>query len=285
MGLGTVDSNNGLYLSIAGGFIWNRKADKDDPNYATQTYVKADKTEGERAGARYADLDGMIVGVEFRTHDEYGQNLNMTFEANDQRYIISISTNNRYSQDAMKALLNADLTKPIYMKPYDFVGSDKRRAMGISFRQGGEKINLKVDDVPTKEKEWFATAAKKDIRRFFEDLNDWFVAEVEEKVCPQFSALPPKKVEKKTEKKVEKEEEIQESKAVAKATPLKMKQALKKYISENYEGQTLPALGKEELIQWYELSMAEEELPFEDQDDADAEVEGDDLDDELSKLL
>ena len=64
-----------------------------------------------------------------------------------------------------------------------------------------------------------------------------------------------------------------------------MKQALKKYISENYEGQTLPALGKEELIQWYELSMAEEELPFEDQDDADAEVEGDDLDDELSKLL
>jgi hypothetical protein len=284
MGLGTVDSNNGLYLSIAGGFIWNRKADQSDPNYAVQAFVKADKTEGERAGARYADLDGMVVGVEFRTHDEYGQNLNMTFEANDQRYIISISTNNRYSQDAMKALLNADLTKPIYMKPYDFVGKDKRRAMGISFRQGGEKIDLRVDNVPTKEKEWFATAAKKDIRRFFEDLNDWFVAEVEEKVCPQFGALPPKAKPEAPTKKVAKEEKAAPKEEVAKATPLKMKQALKKYIEENYEGQTLPSLGKEELVTWYNLSVEMEDLPFEDEDDSD-EVDSDDLDDQLSKLL
>ena len=60
MGLGTVKESNGMYLSLGGGFIWNRKAGKEDPNYATQTYQRKDETEGIRAGARYADLTGKL---------------------------------------------------------------------------------------------------------------------------------------------------------------------------------------------------------------------------------
>jgi hypothetical protein len=61
-----------------------------------------------------------------------------------------------------------------------------------------------------------------------------------------------------------------------------MKKALKEYIAENYEGETLPKLSKEDLKVWYDLAQADEELPFSD-DSADV-AEGD-LDDQLASLL
>jgi len=303
-GLSSVNDSRGLYLSIAGGYIWNRKADKLDPDYGEQTFTRVDKTEGVRAGARYADLTGMVVGVEFKTHPEYGESINVTIDSNENRYIISISTNNRFSQDMMKCLLVMDLEKELFMKPYDFVGSDKKRAMGISFRQDGEKIPLRVENALTKEKDWFKTADKKAIRRFFEDLTEWFVAEVEEVVIPQFGAKPsaPKAepAESDTEDEVEEETPKAKTKVKAKAevevepetkekvadevSPLKMKKALKAYITENYEGEELPKLSREELVIWYNLSLETEELPFE-LWTVDAEVDKDDLDKQLNFLM
>lgn len=304
MGLGTVNNSTGIYLSIAGGFIWNRKADKSDPNFAKQTFTRVDKTEGVRQGAQYADLDGKIVAVAFRTHDEYGESINITIDSEGERYIVSISTNNRYSQDMMKFLLKGDLKKPIFMKPYDFVGKDKKRAMGISFRQDGEKITLRTDDAPSKESDWFKSATKKEIRRFFEDLNDWYVAEIEEKVCPQFGDLPtlegkPKVEEEEEEEQEEAQEEAQETQEEAQeetpevesndekpeATALQMKKALRAFIKENYEGKTLPKLSKSDLLIWYNLSLEEEELPFEIEDADAAEVPKNDLDGQLDLLI
>lgn len=188
-GLGTVkEGGRSTFLTIAGGFIWDRKADKSNPNYATQEFNRADGTVGERAGARYADLTGNISKVEFRTHPQYGENVNVTITANGEAFILSVSTNNRYSQDLMKALLNADLSQSIFIKPYDFIGKDKKRAMGISFRQNGEKINLRVEGAPTQSGEWFKTAGSKNIKRFFEDLNEWYVNEVTAKVVGNISA-------------------------------------------------------------------------------------------------
>lgn len=305
MGLGTVNESKGLYLSIAGGFIWNRKADKSDPNYATQDYSRADGTTGTRSGARYADLTGKVVGVRFRTHDEYGDSINVTIDSGGDRYVVSISTNNRYSQDMMKALLKADLSKDIFIKPYDFVGDDKKRAMGISFRQDGEKINLRIDNAPSKEKEWFKTASKKEIRRFFEDLTDWYVAEIEEKVISQMDAELPEIAKKdkpglgassETESKpIEGNEEVDETPEdetptpketeKPKVSPLKMKRALKAYIGENYEDKSLPTLSKEDLVKWFELCQQGEELPFEEESTSSAEVPASDLDSQLDALI
>lgn len=299
-GLGTVNENNGLYLSVAGGFIWNRKADQSDPNYATQTYQRADKTEGVRAGARYADLTGKVIAVQFRTHEEYGESINVTVAAGEDTFILSISTNNRYSQDLMKALLKMDLEKEIFIKPYDFIGTDKKRAMGITFKQNGTKLDLKIAESPSKEGDWFKTASKKEIKRFFEDLNDWFVAEVEAKVIPALpeikkddssdnssedtrddsedQAETPKAEVKKEAPKAEVKKET--PKEEVSLTPLKMKAALKSYIEENYPGKELPKLDKDGVVTWYNLSQAMEELPFEDL----AEVSQDDIDSQLDAL-
>ena len=91
----------------------------------------------------------------------------------------------------MKALLNADLSQPLFVKPYDFVGKDKKTAMGISFRQNGEKIALRVEGSPSQPGEWFKSAGSKNIKRFFEDLNEWYVNEVTNKVVGKTLSVAP----------------------------------------------------------------------------------------------
>ena len=317
MGLGSVKEGSGAtFLSIAGGYIWDKKAEKTDPNFATQDYEKADKSVGTRQGARYADLTGKVVMVEFKTHQEYGESVNVTVDAGGERYVISISTNNRYSQDMMKALLKADMSKELFIKPYDFTGADKKRAQGISFRQDGEKLDLKNTDAPSQEAEWFKTTDKKKIKRFFEDLSDWYVAEVEASVIPGFAPLERKEPKAKVAKPVaeeeipddcgyeqEEEEEREAAKPVtakpvtaasepaktelpAVATPLKMKKELRTYIAENYEGQELPDLSKEDLVKWYALCIKEEELPWDAVEVSQGnEVSAEELDEQLSKLM
>jgi hypothetical protein len=292
-GLGSVQVNTGVFLSLAGGFIWNRKIQEGGDNYKTQKFTRKDGTEGERKGGQYADLTGKVVACEFKTHDEYGESVNVTVEANGESYIVSISTNNRYSQDMMKALLKMDFSENVYMKPYDFTDAKtKKRVHGISFKQGGVKLEIRNDDAPSKEKEWFGTASRKEMKRFFEDLSDWFVAQVEEKVIPQLSKAvqaPKSGLGTSIESTQVQEEPTAEAEApVADASkaisPIKMKKALKEYIAENYGDETLPKLSKEDLKVWYELSLDSEELPFPETVGA-AEVSDGDLDKEIDALL
>ena len=311
-GLGKVKSGDGTFLVIAGGFIWDKKQGPNHECYAEQDYEKQDKTTGVRTGAQYGDLTGKVTKVAFRTHAEYGESINVSFLAGGENYIISISTNNRYSQDMMKALLVMDLEKTLVVKPYDFIGSDKKRAQGISFKQDGEKLSLKVE-VPEdqqRDEAWFKKADKKQIKRFFEDLNEWFVAEVEEKVVPFIKDVvqdedpteDPGKTkqhkedeesEKKPETKKPETKKVEEKPEVStttetKATPLAMKKVLRAYISENYEGETLPDLSPEDLVKWYQLALDVEELPFEDlreMEEEEGELSQDELDSQLNSLM
>lgn len=299
MGLGTVKEVKNMYLSIAGGYIWDRKAESTNPNYATQDFSRADGTVGTRLGARYADLTAKILGVEFRVHEKFGESVNITTEAGGDRFIIAISTNNQYSQCFMKALLLMDLDKDLYMKPYDFTGTDGKRAQGISFRQDGVKIDLKEVTLPKefiKEKEFWKTSDKKKIKRFFEDLSDYFIGEVEAKVCSQLTSIPPpqKKEVVAEESQPEEAKEVAQSDEAAsgvtseeiaeesRPSQIKMKKAIKTYISENYdEDEVMPNLSKEEVVVWYDLALAEEELPF----PIEGEVAGNELDDALAALI
>ena len=41
-----------------------------------------------------------------------------------------------------------------------------------------------------------------------------------------------------------------------------MKRAIKAYIDENYEGQEMPQLSKQEVGEWYDLVQLDQELPL-----------------------
>jgi len=187
MALGSVKESNKTYLTVAGGRIWNRKADESDPNYASQDYTTIDGDVKQRTGAMYADLTSTIELVEFRTHDQYGDSINITFTDD---YILSIGMNNPNAQGIMKALHLIDLTKPLYLRPYEFEDKvTKKRVRGIYFEQDGEKVNLRdfkvTDKKLQKDESFYKTATKKQIKRFFEDLDDYLRAEVEANVIPK----------------------------------------------------------------------------------------------------
>jgi len=292
MAKGSVNDNNGTFLGVAGGFFWNRKADESDPDYAEQEYTKADKSTAVRKGARYADLMGMVVDVQFRTHDEYGESINVTIEDEGDRDIISISVENRNATDLMRALLLADLSKPLFIKPYDFIDKSKKRKAGLSCRQDGKKIDLREVEFPSelnKEVAWFGTASKKEMKRYFEDIAEHLAKRVKNEICSQFkkeeSDTPPAstKAQKPTKTEAPKEKEATQ------ITPLKMKKEIQAYIKENYPDKEMPKLNKEQVLEWYDLVRQMEELPFpeesEESDLGDAEVSSGDLESQLDNLL
>lgn len=305
MGLGTVNKNNTTYLVIAGGFIWNKSAGKDNPHYATQEWVNAKGETQERVGAKYSYISGIVKNVFFKTHENYGEALYVVIEDDGESFTLNIKTNTANSQHMMKALLLADLTKPIFITPYDFVGSDNRRAQGVSFKQDGEKIDLKRFDIIKEfgsewktEKSFWSSTNKKKYTRWLEDLSDRFVAEVEEKIIPSLGEAGNKgevnvKNSEPKEVVVKKQEPtFKEKPNSPKVTPLKMKKFLKEYVSENYEDKELPTLSKEELKVWYSLAINMEELPFEkvtqdqefDEGVKDSEVDEDDIQAQLDAL-
>ena len=180
MGLQSRDESagqgNATFLGVAGGYIWDKSAGKDHPSYKTQEYAKLEGEVGVRAGARYDSLAGNVVGVEFADHEQYGESVRVTVDSKGEIFIVSIGTNNRYSQDMLKVLLKMDFSKPILMKPYDFTDKVKnKRVQGISFKQDGDKIALRNDSAPFESAEFFKTATQKKKKRFFEDLTEWFV--------------------------------------------------------------------------------------------------------------
>ena len=198
MGLQSRDDSAGqgkaTFLGVAGGYIWDKSAGKDHPSYKTQEYAKLEGEVGTRAGARYDSLAGNVVGVEFADHEQYGESVRVTVDSKGEVFIVSIGTNNRYSQDMLKVLLKMDFSKPILMKPYDFQDKVKnKRVQGISFKQDGEKIALRNDDAPFESAEFFKTATQKKKKRFFEDLTEWFVDAV--KVLLEGTTFLPRSVQ------------------------------------------------------------------------------------------
>ena len=315
MGLGTTsEAQNGLFLAIAGGFIWDRKADGSHPQFKTQEYEFSGETK-VRKGAQYADFTGNVSRVEIK-NGQFGEQLLVTMESGGENYIFSLGTNSRNSQNFFSALLVMDLTQPLYLKPYDFEGKDQatkkptgKRVVGINFMQGGQKLDLRaVEGVPTAGDEIYKSGNNKKIKRWFEDLNDWYVEQVTEKIVPQLIASTPSaqkvagpiggspgsvppKVEAKVEEKIAGPIGGSPGSVPPKAvTPIRMKKFLKQYITENYgEDETLPKLSKEELVAWYDLAQDEQELPFPSGEVSEqvqqAEVPKDDLASQLGNLL
>jgi len=298
MGLGSVKdsgSENGTFLVIAGGFIWNKKADKSDPNYTTQEWVNQDKETKVREGAQYANLTGRIISAWTKTHEQYGEALYVKLDSDGEIYVLNIKTNSGNSQQMMKAMLLMDLDKDIFINPYDFVDkTSKKRVQGISFKQDGEKIDLKRYDAGADwktEKDFWLPSNKKRYMRWLEDFSDFLISEIEEKIVSELDIRNPKEKKDDVPKVAEKQEVVElkkEETATETLTPLKMKKALKEYIKENYPENELPTLTKEEVKVWYDLSQDMEELPFENEfaesNESESEVDEDDIQAQLDAL-
>lgn len=310
-GLGQVTESGVIFLGIAGGFVWDKKADESHGAYSEQKFSRVDGTEGVRKGAKYADITGKIVEIKFPVHQQYGEHINLTIDAGDDRYIVALKIGNRYSQDIMKGILLGDIEKPFRIKPFAFPDKENptKIVQGCNIFQDAEKIDLKGLEVIKPEgctsdedvKNFFKTATPKKRDRYFDDLNEWLKAEILEEVVSGMPEAPRKEGKpavnkpkpaptakpEETESEAEaKATEVVEQEAPKPLTPLKMKQALRAYSAENYEGREIPkTLAGAELIQWYDLSVAGEDLPWSDEEGSDAsEVKPKDISSQLDAL-
>ena len=310
---------NKKFLNFAGGAIWDKKGtDTENEFYEEEEYSKKDGSVGVRKGYKYGDITGQIVGVSIYEGKNF-TTLNVTMKSDAGVFVLSAGKGSNYGTTLAKILLMADLSKPIYLKPYYFINEDnKKLVQGISGRQGhseGQKFDLKQVELTSKPQEWFKGATKKEIRRFYEDQTDELYGILEDEVISKFDSNAkdffkdaadkgkdtapkqeakeevkeepkdeaPKRERRSRRRKQEDEspkEEASESSS-SKVSPIKMKKFLKDYIEENYgEEYTLPKLTKVDLEKWYELALAEEELPIEDNDNDAMPVTTDDVEDQ-----
>jgi len=196
MGFESKQENNTTFLTIAGGLIWNKKADESHPDFQVQEYLTKDNEKKERKGASWQSVTCKVVGVGFNSHDEYGDSIRVSIDVDGESFILSIPDNSRNSQHMMQFLLLGDIKQPVNIRTYDFESNDGTRFYGISFTQNGKKVDLKeirnlYPDKFKKDKAFFATSTKKVKKRYFEDLNDWLIEEVTNKVCVLFEKEKP----------------------------------------------------------------------------------------------
>jgi hypothetical protein len=270
MGLqaGTDDSKgNVTFLSVAGGYIWDKSVEKGHKLFKVQEYAKLEGEVGSRQGARYDALSGIVTDVNFEEHEQYGESIRVSINSEGVGYIISIQTNNRNSQDFMKALLKMNFQKELLIAPYDTNNWSKKqpkRNQGIKFTQGGEKIDLRNDDAPFETKEFFDTASQKKKKRYFDDLTEWFVDKVKELV-DTIEFLSPK-VDEKTE------EEAPEKEAPKKETPKKEKKSKKEKKAKKSKKADEAEDAKEEEQEEGESDPADE-MPDVDDNELDGQLE------------
>lgn len=190
MGLGISTEKRTTYLVIAGGKIWDRKAEKDHPNYMVQEWKDLKGVVNERVGAAYDTLSGKVTDVYTKVHPEYGEALYVTLSDGGEKYTLNIKTNTANSQHMMKALLTMDLSQDILTKPYDYIKGTKRK-VGISFVQNGTELDLYNFKVPKEwetDKDFWKVENRKKYLRWLEDFSDYLVSEIESKVIPKLSS-------------------------------------------------------------------------------------------------
>lgn len=178
------DNAKTTYLSIAGGYIWDKKADSSHPAYKEQEWKDNKGNSNIRKGAAYKSYSGKISDVAFSSHESYGDSLLVTFEDGGEKFVFSVPMNKRNSQDFLKAILKIDLNKEVKVLPYYFE-KDGKTKQGINFYQDNEKVdtfNLELEGFEFKSGDWFAKAKKSQVTMYFLSLTETLQENVEEKI-------------------------------------------------------------------------------------------------------
>lgn len=146
-------------------------------------------------------------------------------------------------------------------------------------------FNMAVDGLERFDKKWSFGV--------FDDTE--FLDEIEE-ISKMVDSLPKKVKEDEEPKSDKKSETSVKSKTkveVEEVSPIQMKKLLRAYIATNYDEDTvLPELSKSDLKKWYELALAEEELPFDEKekeelpvkDSSEDDVDPDEVENEIANL-
>lgn len=130
---------NRKYLSIKLGQLFyptQAPEDKQAQNYTSKITQDSKGNKYNNEGLWFEAIESVIYGVRFYD-TQYGTNINIELA---DGYILSDKIDSRTGTQLMDMLPSIDLSKPVYIKPYDFNGDDGKRVRGILLKQDDVKI-------------------------------------------------------------------------------------------------------------------------------------------------
>jgi len=288
---------NAIYLNIAGGSLWQRKdksgnfVSTDHEDYCEEKYTMSDGEEKTRKGLKYSFIEGTVKGYYFYQGD-YGEMVNVMIDDGEETYTVSAGIDNRFGGDLLKMLITFDPEKDVEITPFDFEG-DRGRVRGCSVKQEGKKLTLLPS--PTEpmglefksseelKKMGSTTIGKKKRDLYFANQTE----EIKELALEAVGHLLSEKKEDSKDDKVadKKEKPVKKSgKKSGKSDILKKhKKRLAAYAEEEYSRELPEDLTDEEIEEWYQLSINDEELPFDKYDQKNEEVEQEETEDDDSE--
>lgn len=143
------------YVSIVGGKI--AVASNEGDSQATRRVAVNPRTKEEKIKYEVLHdfIEGVIEGLSFYKHDEYGEFINITIDG----LTLSVGTGSKYGTSFLERLPLIDLAKPIRITPYSFDDTSGKkqkdgapaRIQGLSITQDGVKLASHYYDPEKKE--------------------------------------------------------------------------------------------------------------------------------------
>lgn len=121
-----------IYLGIVAGKLARRFKLPNENTMERKT------TEGNIVYEEYfKSLDGTLVGLDKRTHEQYGDSLLVYIKGDSQLYCVQMQMSGRYAMNFLKTLPNVDIEKDIELTPFEKQLGEGKTDSTIFVRQDG----------------------------------------------------------------------------------------------------------------------------------------------------
>jgi len=142
MSLGSNTGTAKTYLSVGFGKIRQKQTENKQKVDANTPNAVCRKTQsGSESWALEHDfVSGKIEKIFYKEDKEFGNSFEVTIADAMDTYQLSFTEDSRFWFDFMKKLPNIDLSKEVKITAYDFEDKEKKRRVGISIEQDGNKI-------------------------------------------------------------------------------------------------------------------------------------------------
>jgi len=158
------------YLTIIAGKLSQKVS--EDTDGAIKREYDIDGNKGVKWELRYKNLSGFITWIEFKQSD-YGEMCIVTIEQNWEVDKLTMNTDSRYFSDLGRKISNIDLSKTVFINPYDFEKNGKQ-IRWLDIKQDWEKITDAYYDWETKKtKKGFPAVSDEDKKKY--DSDSWKV--------------------------------------------------------------------------------------------------------------
>ncbi len=202
------------YAKILADGKFHIKCEETDEGAVKRTYKDKDENDvvvWEQVFTSFEDAT--IQSLEIKDGD-YGRVLYIGL---DDDVVISVNTANNFGTDFMKKIPNIDMSKPVTIFPFSFVGDKGKDVKGVSITQEGNKITSFFQekkggktvntngypeiDESKKSEPTAKTAWRKFWKNYFETVDDFLVEYIEKNHLIEYKA-PEKTDEKETDEEV-----------------------------------------------------------------------------------